>query len=211
MERKDFLVKASLAAFAVSACGTIKPTQVGTEEGVEGSGGFEGDCATTNDILGPFYRAEAPTRADLTFEGLTGSVVEIKGRVLGPGCATPVENALVEIWHCDTNGDYDNDSERFDHRAKWTTNKKGEYSFTTVLPGKYLNGGLFRPAHVHFRVSGSGMQELISQIYFTGDPHITKDPWASQPKAELRVLPIILEDTKGKLAVNFDVFLNSQA
>lgn len=205
MERKDFLVKASLAAFAVSACGTIKPTQVGDQER------FEGDCATTDDILGPFYRAEAPTTADLTFEGLEGSLVQIKGRVFGPDCETPLENALVEIWHCDTEGRYDNETEKFDHRAKWKTNKNGEYSFTTILPGKYLNGALYRPAHVHFRVTGNGMRDLVSQIYFMGDPHITKDPWASQPKAELRILPIILEDTKGKLVANFDLYLASES
>jgi catechol 1,2-dioxygenase len=52
-----------------------------------------GDCDTTNDFLGPFYRANAPTRSDLTFENLTGMVVELKGKVF----ITPIENALVEI------------------------------------------------------------------------------------------------------------------
>ena len=117
------------------------------------------------------------------------------------------KNALVEIWHCNTKGEYDNDTNNFHQRAKWFTNENGEYEFTTILPGKYLNGRLYRPAHIHFRVSEEKSKELISQIYFKGDPHITEDPWASQEKAELRVLPISLEDTNGNLAVNFDIYL----
>ena len=119
-----------------------------------------------------------------------------------------LENVKVEIWHCDTNGDYDNDSDQYKHRAQQTSDENGEYGFETILPGKYLNGKLFRPAHIHFRVSHDNHQELISQIYFAGDPHIIEDPWASQEKAQARILPIILEDTKGNLAVQFDIFLN---
>jgi catechol 1,2-dioxygenase len=87
------------------------------------------------------------------------------------------------------------------------TDEKGVYSFTTILPGKYLNGELYRPAHIHFRVTAPGYREIISQIYFKGDPHITEDPWASQPKAEHRILSVVPEDIHGGLAVNFDVFM----
>ncbi len=199
MNRKDFIVKSSLAAFALSACGTI---QKKPESNV-----FEGDCETTNDILGPFYRENAPKRQDLTYRDLEGSRVFIKGRVLGPDCETELAAAKVEIWHCDTEGNYDNDSEKYLHRAQWETNGKGEYSFKTILPGKYLNGRLYRPAHIHYRVTAPGYKELISQLYFEGDPHITEDPWASDSKAVNRILPIVLEDTKGNLAVNFDIYL----
>jgi protocatechuate 3,4-dioxygenase beta subunit len=50
---------------------------------------------------------------------------------------------LVEIWHCNTKGEYDNDSKEFRQRASLITNEKGEYSFTTILPGKYLNGEFY--------------------------------------------------------------------
>ncbi len=199
MDRKKFLITASLAAFSISAFGRI--------EKKEGEDKFTGDCDTTNDILGPFYRADAPTRSDLTFEGLEGVQVTLKGKVYKSDCVTPLQNALVEIWHCNTAGEYDNSSNKFLHRAKWFTDKEGEYSFTTILPGKYLNGKLYRPAHIHYRVTAPNSKELISQIYFEGDPHITKDPWATQKKAVHRVLPISLEDTRGNLAVNFDIYL----
>ena len=198
MDRKKFINTLSLAAFSVAACGNVK--RIDNQ--------FRGDCDTTNDILGPFYRPDAPERDDLTFKGLKGSVITIKGRVFGEDCKTPLENALVEIWHCDTEGTYDNDSAAFKHRAVWYTNKDGEYAFKTILPGKYLNGKLYRPAHIHFRVTEQKSRELISQLYFHGDPHIEEDPWASKAEAAARILPISLEDVNGNLVVNFDIYLH---
>jgi len=200
MNRKEFLIAGSLTAFSVSIFGKVKP--VGKD--------FESDCETTNDILGPFYRADAPVRNDLTAKDLKGAVVELKGRVFGSDCVTPIENAMVEIWHCNTEGEYDNDSGGFHQRGKWFSDKEGNYSFKTILPGKYLNGGQYRPAHIHFRVTAEGSSELISQIYFQGDPHITNDPWASKKEAERRILPIALEDIHGNLTVVFDIYLNGR-
>lgn len=197
MNRKDFIIKSSLAAFAVTSCASVKE--------VEGT--FVSECETTNDILGPFYRENAPVRDNLLIEGVPGSIVTLKGKVYKSDCTTVLENAKVEIWHCDTEGVYDNTSSDFRHRATWKTNAQGEYSFKTILPGKYLNGQLYRPAHIHYRVTEASSKELVSQLYFYGDPHITKDPWASKKEAEKRVLPVILEDVKGNLVVNFDIYL----
>jgi protocatechuate 3,4-dioxygenase beta subunit len=140
MNRNKFLALTSMSAFSISVLGKV------TKE----RGDFVGDCDTTNDILGSFYRADAPTRYDMTFENLTGTVVELKGKVCQSDCVTPIENALVEIWHRDMEGVYDNETKYFRHRAKCLTNEKGEYHFKTILPGKYLNGRLYRSAHIHF-------------------------------------------------------------
>lgn len=197
MTRKSFLKNSTLAAFSISAFGMVN------KEGAQ----YTGDCDTTNDILGPFYRPDSPQRQDLTFDALNGTVIDLKGIVYGPDCVTPIKNALVEIWHCNTAGEYDNESSNHHHRGKWYSNEEGQYAFKTILPGKYLNGKLYRPAHIHFRVTAPGMRELVSQIYFQGDPHIKEDPWASRERATRRILPISLEDTKGNLAVGFDIYL----
>lgn len=198
MDRKTFLLTSTLTAVGISAFGTIFKKE---------NGEFESDCETTNDILGPFYRADAPLRNDLTTDDLEGTRIKIKGNVYSSDCTTVLKDALVEIWHADSAGEYDNDTEEFMQRAVWKTDDKGFYSFKTIMPGKYLNGKLYRPAHIHFRVSAEGHKELISQIYFTGDPHIEKDPWASAKKAKERILAIIPEDTNGNLVVNFDIYL----
>ncbi len=200
MDRKSFLKKSALAAFSMSVMGYV----------VEASPKkWMSTCETTNDILGPFYREGAPERSNMLFEGIKGNEITLKGKVLGNDCTTVLENAIVEVWHCDTEGNYDNDSNKYLHRAKAITGQDGSYSFKTIIPGKYLNGKLYRPSHIHFRVRAKDHKELVSQIYFAGDPHITEDPWASQKKAVHRVLPVFPDDITASLSVEFDIFLSN--
>lgn len=201
MDRKTFIASSALTAFSLSTFGSI----------IRGMNGrFTGDCETTNDILGPFYRPDAPFRSDLTYNGLNGNRIILKGKVFKSDCITLLKNAIVEIWHCNTEGEYDNDTDEFRQRARWKTNETGEYSFKTILPGKYLNGELYRPSHIHYRVTEKNSKELISQIYFKGDPHITQDPWASKNNAKLRILPMLPEDTQGNLTIHFDIYLRDK-
>jgi catechol 1,2-dioxygenase len=198
MDRRNFLKASSLTAIALSTFGSVVNA---------GNGTFEGDCETTDDILGPFYRPNAPERENMTSKTLEGSRIRVKGKVFGDDCKTVLKDAVVEIWHCNTLGEYDNKSPEFNQRAKWTTRADGAYSFLTIVPGKYLNGELYRPSHIHFRVSAKGYKELVSQIYFKGDPEITADPWASQQKAKSRILDIFPATVESELGVLFDIYL----
>src|SRR5687767_637482 len=201
MDRKKFIFSSTMAVFALTTFGAVIKNKEGE---------YVGDCDTTNDILGPFYRENAPLRSDLTYEGLAGTRIMLKGKIFKSDCITPLKDALVEIWHCNTEGEYDNSSKDFRQRASWKTNDKGEYSFKTILPGKYLNGELYRPSHIHYRVTEQNSKELISQIYFKGDPHISADPWASAGKAKNRILEIVPEDINGSLTINFDIYLKGK-
>ena len=200
MDRKKFIISSSLTAFALTAFGSV----------VKGANGeFKGDCDTTNDILGPFYRPNAPIRSDLTYEGLKGNRIILKGKVFKSDCITEIKDALVEIWHCNTEGEYDNDTKEYRQRAGLYTNENGEYSFTTILPGKYLNGELYRPSHIHYRVTGESSKELVSQIYFKGDKYNDTDTSASSPQAVNRILNIV-KNSSGENAVTFDVVMSKE-
>ncbi|MFM9944820.1 MAG: hypothetical protein ACKVQB_06260 [Bacteroidia bacterium] len=201
MNRKQFFISTGLTAFSMTALGNILKTN---------EGNFKGDCKTTNDILGPFYRENAPVRNDLTFANQSGNNILLKGNVFKNDCVTPIKDATIEIWHCNIKGEYDNDTNEFRNRAQWLTNEKGEYSFITILPGKYLNGALYRPSHIHFRITAKGYKEIVSQIYFKGDPHIAKDEWASDKKAIHRILEIVPEDTKGGFTIFFNIYLENK-
>lgn len=205
MDRKQFLITSTLSTFSLTTLGCVVPRDQN-----ENGSTHKGDCTTTDDILGPFYRANAPTRSNMLDKSAEGNKVQIRGVVYSDDCTTAIKDVLVEIWHCNINGEYDNESSEYHHRAKQLTNESGEYSFTTILPGKYLNGRLYRPAHIHFRITHKNHQELISQIYFVGDPNITQDPWASSAKAQQRILPIVLGDTNGNLEVVFDIYLDKK-
>jgi protocatechuate 3,4-dioxygenase beta subunit len=74
---------------------------------------YVGDCETTTDILGPFYRPDSPVRNNLILEGQTGNPVELSGLIRHKDCTTPYKNAKIELWHCDSKGIYDNHSPAF--------------------------------------------------------------------------------------------------
>jgi protocatechuate 3,4-dioxygenase beta subunit len=102
--------------------------------------------------------------------------------------ASPIPNALIEIWQANAGGRYrhKNDSylapldPNFSGCGRCLTDDQGRYSFTTIKPGPYPwpNGGNdWRPAHIHFSIFGSSFaQRLITQMYFEGDPHIAICP-----------------------------------
>jgi protocatechuate 3,4-dioxygenase beta subunit len=195
MQRRSFLKNSALCAVAVSASGFIK---------FDGKN-YTGDCATTTDIIGPYYRPNAPLRNNLLMPDSTSDVVELSGVIKHKDCITPLKGACVEIWHCDGKGVYDNDSAEFRYRGKTYCDAKGKYSFRTALPIPYdVGNGSTRPAHYHLLISAAGYQELVTQIYFTEDPHLSEDPSSSSPAAKTR----ILEKQKlqnGEIGVVFNV------
>ena len=198
MNRRNFIISSSLTAISLTTFGSIIKQSNGT---------FIGDCDTTDDILGPKYRPGAPVRSNLLFSGLEGTQVNIKGKVFTDDCKTAIAGASVELWHCNDKGDYDDTSDKFLHRATWITDKNGDYSFLTIVPGKYLNGNLYRPAHFHFRVKATNHKELISQVYFQGDPYIKTDRWASSQKAKERILEIKPKTNQAEASILFNIHL----
>ena len=195
MERRLFLKNSALFAVSVSATGFIRFN--GTN--------YEGDCETTTDILGPFYRPNAPVRANMRMTGDIGQKVLLSGQIRHKDCKTPLKNACVELWHCDAKGVYDNESAEFKYRAKTYCDDKGKYHFDTIIPVPYdVGNGSIRPAHFHMMITADGYQALITQLYFTGDKHIATDTWASSPTAKKRVLDI-KNGNGGVKAVSFDV------
>ena len=74
MQRRTFIKDTALYAVAVSATGFIR---------FNGQN-FEGDCETTTDILGPFYRPDAPFRSDMRIKNAPGQLVVLNGQVKHP-------------------------------------------------------------------------------------------------------------------------------
>jgi catechol 1,2-dioxygenase len=189
MQRRTFIKDTAFTAMAISAAGFIRFN--GTN--------YEGDCETTTDILGPYYRPNAPVRSDMLIKNDKGQFVILSGQVKHKDCKTALKGACVELWHCSADGVYDNDSPDFKYRAKTYCDDKGIYSFKTVLPVPYdVGNGSVRPAHFHMLISAPGYQTLITQLYFNGDKHIEKDPAAGAPAAKRRILDIKKDNDGGK-------------
>lgn len=146
-------------------------------------------CHTTSDIEGPFYIPGSPMTTKLSPTGAAGTTLFITGTVYARDCATPIKNALVDLWHANDGGGYENNN----YRGIIKTDAAGNYAYETILPGKYLNGAQYRPRHLHYKVSAPDLNanlELTTQIYFDGDTSIPIDPWASDPDAAERIIPL---------------------
>lgn len=121
-------------------------------------------------------------------------------------CIAPIANASIEVWQCDSKAEYDNTTSEFRYRGKLLADQEGKYELKTIMPGRYLNGDSYRPSHIHFRLVAKEHKELVTQLYFSGDPYLDSDPFSSNAKARTRILPAKSEGEKS-FAVNFDIVL----
>lgn len=94
---------------------------------------------------------------------VSGAVFDTRGEKL-PG-------ALIDIWHADPGGQYDNQG--FHYRAQFNSGDGGKYEFETNLPGHYPDRVC---QHVHYKISAEGHKPLITQLYFATDPVFEGDP-----------------------------------
>jgi protocatechuate 3,4-dioxygenase beta subunit len=174
---------------------------------VFGTAPVVGGCeATTDDILGPYYLAGSPNTALVAQANEPGTRLFLSGTVLANDCETPIPGVKIEVWQANAAAIYDT-SQNFLLRGTVFSDENGLYAFETIMPGAYLNGNQYRPKHIHFKVTKPGFPDLITQLYFEGDPYIANDPWASQPDAAQRIIPLnsIGED---QLDGQFDIVLD---
>ena len=126
-------------------------------------------CALTEgNPQGPYYIAGAPYKEKLG-EALEGQKIIISGQVLNQNC-DPIPEAIIDVWHTDSNGNYY--FQDFTLRGKIKADENGQYKLETRFPGKYSEAGLMRPAHIHVKVSAPNLSSHTTQLYFEGDEHL---------------------------------------
>lgn len=156
--RRRFLASSAIAAasfgFAgeAAAQGQLPPTPACGES----------DAPTIRQTEGPYFKPRSPERADLREAGMAGTPVELTGTVLTRGCR-PVTRALLDLWHADDKGDYDNRGFRL--RGHVFTDAQGRYRFLTIKPAVYPG----RTRHYHVKVQPPGGAVLTTQLYFPGE------------------------------------------
>ena len=122
----------------------------------------DGDEPTLPEIEGPYFKPKSPQRSDLREPGIGGRPVELSGLVLTTACR-PVANALVDLWHADEAGAYDNRGFRL--RGHVFTDAQGRYAFRTIMPGIYPG----RTRHYHVKVQAPSQPLLTTQLYFPNE------------------------------------------
>ena len=113
---------------------------------------------------GPYYFDVDSIRSDIR-EDREGTRLRLALRVRDAGSCEPIENAVVDLWHCDAQGGYSGfeggEGDTF-LRGAQVTNAEGIAEFTTVYPGFY--GG--RTVHIHAKVHLDRQTVLTTQLYF---------------------------------------------
>ncbi len=130
---------------------------------------------------GPFFKPRSPERADLREAGARGRPVELSGVVLTRSCR-PVARALIDLWHADDAGDYDNTG--FRYSGHQYTDADGRFRFRTIVPALYPG----RTRHYHAKVQAAGGRLLTTQLYFPDEAGNRRDGMF-RPELLMRTAP----------------------
>jgi hydroxyquinol 1,2-dioxygenase len=152
------------------------------------------DGATAGNVLGPFYRPDAPMLEPpyhLAADGEDGEFLFFSGQVTAAGSGEPLSGALLEVWQADDAGKYDVQypGQEPHLRGRLLSDADGRYGFRTVVPPPYeipkdgpvgrllkaLGRHAWRPAHLHVKASHPGHRPLTTMVYFEGDPWLGSD------------------------------------
>jgi protocatechuate 3,4-dioxygenase beta subunit len=134
---------------------------------------FAGDviaqsCAgTPSQTEGPFFKTDTPLRTSF-LERDSRTRLVVSGQVLSAQCR-PVANALLEFWHADESGGYDNQGYRY--RGHQHADAQGRYRLETILPAEYPG----RARHIHVKAQAPGRRVLTTQLYFPNEPGNRRD------------------------------------
>ena len=134
---------------------------------------------TPRQTAGPFFTPNSPKRASL-LEGGEQSHLVVTGTVLTAQCK-PVPNALLDFWHSDEQGAYDNRG--FRYRGHQFADAQGRFRLETIVPAAYPG----RTRHIHVKVQAPGGRILTTQLYFPGDPGNRRDG-LYRPELEVKKL-----------------------
>jgi protocatechuate 3,4-dioxygenase beta subunit len=190
--RRDFLRLAAGASTAL-AVGSAAPGAAQAPLGPTPSCPDDAR-ATPRQTEGPFFKPDSPRRTSLLEPGMGGVKIVLSGLVLSTGCR-PVARALIDVWHADDRGEYDNGGHRL--RGHLFTDDQGRYRLETIEPGGYVG----RTRHYHVKVQAPNRPVLTTQLYFPNDPGNERDPIFN------RALVMQVRDAAGGKTATFDFVL----
>jgi len=176
MQRKEFLKNFGLGTTLIPMLTSCSEDE-SIEEAID-TGNNSGACVVTDtETDGPYplynSRGSSINRIDIT-DGKEGVplLMTLTVKNVNDNCNI-IENARVDIWHCDKDGYYSgytnsgflgtqNNTAKVFCRGLQYSDANGELKFTTIYPGWYQG----RVTHIHVQVYVGTALKLTSQIAF---------------------------------------------
>jgi protocatechuate 3,4-dioxygenase beta subunit len=178
---------------AAAAAAGLSPPSVGAEQIPTPACGD--DEPTPSQTEGPFFKPRTPMRADLVEPNARAKLAVLEGQIVTRRCR-PVANALIELWHADERGAYDNRG--FRYRGHILSDASGRYRFRTIVPAIYPG----RTRHYHVKIQSPQRRLLTTQLYFPGEA-LNADDGLFDAALLMRVA-----DSGDALAARFDFVLD---
>ena len=118
-------------------------------------------------IYGPYWSPNHPQRNILANSEEPGTRIFISGIVTADDCETPIQNAIVDVWHANDDGCYtifqecqsgNSNNDLYNLRGIIITDQNGYYTLNQYFPG--ITG---RPRHFHYKITSPSGLELVTQ------------------------------------------------
>jgi len=158
--------------------------------------------ATTSQTVGPYLHIGMTwlVTENLVRAGVPGERVTIEGRVFD-GDGKPVNDASVEIWQANSRGEYG--AKGFRGFGRSNTDAQGRFRFRTIKPGRVPGPrGKLQAPHIAVNLFMRGqLKQLVTRLYFPGEPSNEADPILSLVPAHRRHT-LIARKTKKTLRWN---------
>ncbi|MDW8852353.1 intradiol ring-cleavage dioxygenase [Flavobacterium sp. MMLR14_040] len=187
MDRKKFIQNGILGIASLATATKILEScsKSDNDDGTDTS--VDGSCTVSpSETKGPF---PIKTPSQLVLENIKSDrigvalLINLTIENQSKDCA-PLEGVLVDVWHCDKDGNYSEyggtSMQQTDYtsvhflRGRQTSDANGEVSFISIFPGWYQG----RAPHIHVEVlSASGSSLLVTQIAFP--ENVTNEVYSS--------------------------------
>ncbi|KUJ60274.1 intradiol ring-cleavage dioxygenase [Flavobacteriaceae bacterium CRH] len=176
MDRKKFIRNSILGIASLATATKILESCSKSDNDDNGSESSDGSCTVSPaETKGPF---PIKTPSQLVLENIKSDrigvalLINLTIENQSKDCA-PLEGVLVDVWHCDKDGNYSEyggtSMQQTDYttvhflRGRQTSDVNGNISFISIFPGWYQG----RAPHVHVEVLTSGGSSLlVTQIAF---------------------------------------------
>ena len=176
-QRQEFILLSDTLGVSVLVITLNHPAEAGNAEST---------------VLGPFYWEGAPElpRGSNLAIAVKGEPTFYSGRVLDPA-GRPLENALLDIWSGDGEGNYDMQMPETGMKARGRirTDGEGRYWFRSIRPTFYpvptdgpvgrmlrsMGRHPYRPGHIHMIVSAPGYASVTTHLFVADSPYLDSD------------------------------------